>query len=125
MYIKQDGRKKALARSLRRGMTPQEMLLWNVCLKHCPVHVYRQYVIEGYIADFFCRKADLVMEVDGSQHASMEGMEYDRRRSARIGKYGILVLRFSNLDIERNLQNVARFIYGVIEERVRERSRQK
>ena len=119
MYILQNEKLKALAKVLRKRMTPQENLLWNVCLKHSPVQVYRQYVIENYIADFFCRKAMLVIEVDGVGHYSLKGMQYDKTRSTRIEKYGILVLRFSNLDVDYNLKNVCQYIMNVIEERVK------
>ncbi|WP_416177168.1 endonuclease domain-containing protein [Dialister sp.] len=109
---------KERARELRNHMTPQETLLWNACLKRLPVQIYRQYIIENYIVDFFCRKAKLVIEVDGLQHYSMEGMKYDERRSSRIEKYGILVLRFSNLDIDHNLKNVGQYIENIIWERM-------
>ena len=109
---------KERARELRNHMTPQETLLWNTCLKRLPVQVYRQYIIENYIVDFFCRKAKLVIEVDGIQHYSMEGIKYDERRSSRIEKYGILVLRFSNLDIDHNLKNVGQYIDNIIRERM-------
>lgn len=82
------------------------------------MQIYRQYVIESYIVDFFCRKAWLVIEVDGAQHYSMEGMKYDEKRSSRIEKYDILVIRFSNLDIERNLKNVGQYIENIIRERL-------
>ena len=109
---------KKRARELRNHMTPQETLLWNACLKRLPVQIYRHYIIENYIVDFFCRKAKLVIEVDGLQHYSMEGMKYDERRSSRIEKYGILVLRFSNLDIDHNLKNVGQYIDNIIRERM-------
>ena len=99
-------------------MTPQETFLWNYCLNRLPVQIYRQYVIESYIVDFFCRKARLVIEVDGAQHYSMEGMKYDEKRSSRIEKYDILVIRFSNLDIEHNLKNVGQYIENIIRERL-------
>ena len=121
MYIPQDEKMKAQAKALRKHMTPQENLLWNTCLKHASVQVYRQYVIENYIVDFFCRKARLVIEVDGAGHYSLDGMQYDKARTARLAKYGILVLRFSNLEVEHNLKNVCQYIMNVIEERVKSR----
>lgn len=99
-------------------MTSQETLLWNYCLKRILVQIYRQYVIEIYVVDFFCRKARLVIEVDGAQHRSLEGMKYDEKRSSRIEKYDILVIRFSNLDIEHNLKNVGLYIENIIQERL-------
>lgn len=118
MRIYKNPAMKERAGELRGHMTPQETLLWNYCLKHLPVQIYRQYVIESYIVDFFCRKARLVIEVDGAQHRSLEGMKYDEKRSSRIEKYDILVIRFSNLDIEHNLKNVGQYIENIIRERL-------
>ena len=84
MFIRQNPLLKNRASEMRGHMTPQETLLWNYCLKRLPVQIYRQYVIESYIVDFFCRKARLVIEVDGAQHRSLEGMKYDEKRSSRI-----------------------------------------
>ena len=119
MRIYKNPAMKERAGELRGHMTPQETLLWNYCLKRLPVQIYRQYVIESYIVDFFCRKARLVIEVDGAQHRSLEGMKYDEKSSSRIEKYDILVIRFSNLDIERNLKNVGQYIENIIQERLR------
>ena len=66
MFIRQNPLLKNRASEMRDHMTPQETLLWNYCLKRLPVQIYRQYVIESYIVDFFCRKAHLVIEVDGA-----------------------------------------------------------
>lgn len=118
MFIRQNPLLKNRASEMRGHMTPQETLLWNYCLKRLPVQIYRQYVIESYIFDFFCRKARLVIEVDGAQHHSMEGMKYDEKRSSRIEKYDILVIRFSNLDIESNHKNVGQYIENIIRERL-------
>ena len=121
MRIQQEHRAKAIAKSFRKRMTPQERLLWYACLKRCPEQVYRQYAIGNYIADFFCRKAGLVIEVDGRQHYTEEAMAYDQKRSAVMKEKGILVLRVSNADIEHNLKNVSQHIMNVIEERIREK----
>ena len=72
MRIYKNPAMKERAGELRGHMTPQETLLWNYCLKRLPVQIYRQYVIESYIVDFFCRKARLVIEVDGAQQPHRE-----------------------------------------------------
>ena len=64
---------KKRARELRNHMTPQETLLWNACLKRLPVQIYRQYIIENNMVDFFSQKAKLVIEADGLHHYSREG----------------------------------------------------
>ena len=83
-------------------MTRQERHLWYSFLKKYPVKFYRQRVIDHYIADFYCSKAKLVIELDGSQHYTDEGKEYDRIRTDILERYGLEVMRFSNSDIDRN-----------------------
>ena len=61
------------AQALRREMTPQERKLWYQFLRQYPVKVYRQRVIDHFIADFYCAKAKLVIELDGSQHYTEQG----------------------------------------------------
>ncbi|MBQ4401456.1 MAG: DUF559 domain-containing protein [Synergistaceae bacterium] len=60
------------ARGLRKNMTPQERRLWYSFLRNHPTKFYRQRPIGGYIADFYCRKLMLVIEIDGSQHDDEE-----------------------------------------------------
>ncbi len=106
------------ARALRRNMTRQEKHLWYDFLRQYPVRVYRQRVIDRFIADFYCHQARLVIELDGSQHYSDEGLAYDEARTQVLEKYGISVLRFSNLDIDRNFRGVCEMIDKVIKERL-------
>ena len=87
-------------------MTRQERHLWYSFLKKYPVKFYRQRVIDHYIADFYCSKAKLIIELDGSQHYTDEGREYDRIRTDILERYGLEVMRFSNSDIDRNFAAV-------------------
>ena len=77
------------ARELRRDMTQQERHLWYDFLKDYPVKVYKQRIIESFIADFYCSSALLVIELDGSQHFTAQGIAYDQERSAIFETYGI------------------------------------
>ena len=108
------------AQALRREMTPQERKLWYQFLRQYPVKVYRQRVIDHFIADFFCAKAKLVIELDGSQHYTEQGKEYDEQRTAILEQYGVQVLRFTNLDVDRHLDAVCAQIDSTIERRVAE-----
>ena len=65
-------------------MTKEERHLWYDFLSSYPVRFLRQKVIESYIADFYCSKAGLVIELDGSQHYEEENAEYDERRTAEL-----------------------------------------
>ena len=77
------------AQALRREMTPQERKLWYQFLRQYPVKVYRQRVIDHFIADFYCAKAKLVIELDGSQHYEEVNMYKDPERTAFLEDYGL------------------------------------
>ena len=109
-----------VARRLRREMTPQEQRLWYVFLRKYPVKFYKQRIIESFIVDFYCADARLVIELDGSQHYTEQGKEYDEQRTAILEQYGVQVLRFTNLDVDRHLDAVCTQIDSTIERRVAE-----
>ncbi|MBQ8940729.1 MAG: endonuclease domain-containing protein [Firmicutes bacterium] len=94
------------AKSLRKNMTPQEKHLWYDYLRHYPVKFYRQRPVGGYITDFYCSKAGLVIEPDGSQHFTVEGLKYDGIRTEVLEKYSLTVLRFTNLQVDREFETV-------------------
>ena len=109
------------ARELRKNMTPQEYKLWYIYLKNYPIKFYRQRIIDSYIVDFYCSCAKLVIEVDGSQHYTKDGVEYDRIRTSVLEKYGLEVLRFSNDDINKNLTGVCLEIDKTVKQRMKEK----
>ena len=78
MDRKHNSRIVPFAKKLRKNMTKEERHLWYDFLKNYPVRFLRQKVIDHYIVDFYCHKAKLVVELDGSQHYSTEEMEYDK-----------------------------------------------
>ena len=108
---------KGYAQTLRREMTREERHLWYDLLKQLPLTINRQKVIGPYIADFYCAKAKLVIELDGSQHYTEQGEAYDAERSRVLEAYGLRVLRFSNRDIDCNFQAVCEEIHRVVQER--------
>ena len=110
------------ARILRRNMTRQERRLWYDFLRHYPVKVYKQRIIDNCIVDFYCYSARLVIELDGSQHYTEEGKKKDKARTEGFKKYGILVLRFSNSDVDKNFDGVCYMIDKVIKERTEKHS---
>ncbi len=107
-----------VAKMLRRNMTKQEKHLWYDYLRKYPIKIYKQKVIDNYIADFYCHQAKLVIEIDGSQHYTDKGKYYDDKRTNNIEKYGIKVLRFSNLEIEDKFEGVCYVIDKTIKERI-------
>lgn len=109
---------KEQSRELRKNMTEQEKRLWFCFLKEYPIKIYRQRVIGNYIADFYCSKAKIVIEIDGSQHYSDEGMNYDEKRTNAINDFGIEVIRFSNYDVNTNFEGVCMEIDKVISSKI-------
>ncbi len=99
------------AQKLRRDMTKEERHLWYDFLKNLPVTIHRQKVIGNYIVDFYCASAQIAIELDGSQHFTPDGKEYDRQRDAYLQSRGIIVLRYSNGDIHRNFEGVCTDIH--------------
>lgn len=87
-------------------MTKEERHLWYDFLKNLPVTVNRQKIIGNYIVDFYCAKAKIVIELDGSQHYFKQGSKNDSIRDEYLNSLGIAVLRYSNLDIKKNFSGV-------------------
>ena len=98
---------------LRENQTPQEVLLWSrLRRKQFGFKFRRQHSIGGYIADFYCPKKKLVIEIDGSQHFEKENKEYDRIRSEYFSGLNIKVLRFTNAEINTNIEGVTQKIFN-------------
>ncbi|MBR5344907.1 MAG: endonuclease domain-containing protein [Clostridia bacterium] len=107
------------ARELRREMTPYERKLWYLFLRKYPVKVYKQRIIGSFIVDFYCASAKLVIELDGSQHFSDQGIAYDSQRSVCLERNGLKVLRFSNREIDEEFAAVCRAIDMAIQEGIK------
>ena len=103
-----------LAKVLRKNMTPWERKLWYEYLRYYPVRFQRQKAIGDYIVDFYCAKARLVIELDGSGHYNTKQYEKDKVRTKELEKLNLKVLRFSNLDVARNLRGVCERIDMVV-----------
>ena len=94
-------------------MTKEEIILWSRIRRKQikDTQFYRQKSIGNYIADFYCPKAKLIIEIDGSQHYEKEGIEKDKIRDEYFKSLGLKVLRFTNLDVLKNLNGVLEKIY--------------
>ena len=106
------------SQELRRQMTKEERHLWYDFPKTYPVQFKRQYSLGVYIVDFYCYKAKLIVELDGSQHCEPKAMEYDRIRTEYLQKQGLLVLRFSNSDVMTQFRAVCETIDTAVKNRV-------
>ena len=95
-----------LAQSLRKNLTEEETLLWYRFLRKYPFQFRRQYVIGNYIADFYCHKARLVVELDGGGHFDHEQIKKDHARTNYLESLGLTVIRFTNTDVKKNFYAV-------------------
>ena len=105
-----------IACSLRKNMTPQERHLWYDFLRYCKPRFRRQELLGNYIADFFCHKAKLIIEVDGSQHFTPEQVQKDNERTQYFHSLGLRVLRVDNGEINRNFDGVCQGILLAMEQ---------
>lgn len=117
MSLRYNGKLIPNAKMLRKNMTRHEKHLWYDFLSKYPIRFQRQKTVDHYIVDFYCHKAKLVVELDGSQHFEPEMLEYDKQRTKVLGAYGLKVIRFTNLDIDKNFNGVCQMIDGVVKER--------
>lgn len=105
------------ARQLRKNMTPQERHLWYDFLRTYSVRFIRQKVIGEFICDFYCAKAKLVVEIDGSQHFDEKNIKDDSVRTEYLKSLGIMVVRFSNYDVNVAFDSVCEQIDILVTER--------
>ena len=103
------------AKSLRREMTKEERHLWYDYLRCHPVKFRRQAVMGKFIVDFYCAKAKVVIELDGSQHYEPQNRQADQIRTEYLEQFGVTVLRFSNTDINQNFRGVCEYIDRIIQ----------
>ncbi len=99
---------KQSSRQLRNNSTDAESLLWaKIRMRQLNGFLfYRQKPLGGYIADFYCPKAKLVIEVDGGQHLTPDAIENDRVRDEYMKNIGLKTLRFTNIDVIENINGV-------------------
>ena len=105
-----------MAKLLRRNMTKEERHLWYDFLRQHPARFSRQKVLGRYIADFYSAKAQLVIELDGSQHYEEQNIEQDTARTAFLEGYGLTVIRIPNNEIMQNFDGVCSYIDLVVQQ---------
>ena len=111
---------KLPSRDLRRNMTDAEQWLWQRLRRKqiLGLQFYRQKPILNFIVDFYCSAAKLVIECDGGQHYTAEGLEADRARDQALAQLGLNMLRFDNRQILTEIDGVVEKIYCVVEQRL-------
>jgi very-short-patch-repair endonuclease len=106
---------KPRAQELRKNATPQENKLWYLFLRGHSCPFARQKTIDNYIVDFLCSSKKLVVEIDGSQHYTDEGLEYDKIRTELLESMGLYVMRFTNAEINASFTKVCKTIQQYID----------
>ena len=98
--------KRAVAREFRHNQTLEEKLLWRYLRANRlqGLHFRRQQIIDGFIADFYCHAAGVVVEVDGGLHQGQK--EYDAERDPVLMARQLRVFRFSDQDVREHLEEV-------------------
>jgi very-short-patch-repair endonuclease len=104
---------REVARSLRRNATSAERRLWQGLRRQqvADFRFRRQVILGGFIADFACFEAGMVIEVDGATHSTDRELALDAARSAALAGQGYDVLRFTNDEVFHNLDGVLETIY--------------
>ena len=102
--------KKQRVKELRREMTPAENILWQRLRRNQlnGLHFRRQQVIDGFIVDFYCHAASLIVEVDGGIHKIQK--EQDAERDAHLISRGFRILRVTNDEVNQDIDSVLRKI---------------
>ena len=109
-----------LAKNLRTNATREEKRLWYDFLSNYKVRFQRQKAIDNFIADFYCHKAKLVIEIDGFQHYTEDGIKNDEFRTEILEGYDLKVIRFTNDQINANFSGVCNYIDIVVQSSLEE-----
>lgn len=101
-----------LASKLRKDMTLSEVLLWNELKqkKMLGFDFDRQKPLDNYIVDFFCKDLLLVIEIDGDSHDHEDAFKADLARQQKLETYGVQFLRFDDMEVKKDMNNVLRTI---------------
>ena len=119
MSLKYNGNNIPSAKYLRKNATPQENHLWYDFLCNYEIRFQRQKAIDNFIADFYCHKAKLVIEIDGMQHYTDKSLAYDEFRTEILEGYDLTVIRFTNRQIDTKFEGVCSFIDNVVKNLIR------
>ena len=118
MSLPHNNKNKPLAQHMRKHATKQENHLWYDFLSKHPIKFRRQVMIDNFIADFYSYKAKLVIEIDGSQHETDEGMQKDQIRTEKLEEYGLQVIRIPNRCIDKEFYRVCDYIDQVVKNNI-------
>jgi very-short-patch-repair endonuclease len=115
LHRKHNKKLTPIAKTLRKNMTPQERHLWYDFLHNYKIRILHQKVIDRFVVDFYCRQANLVIEIDGGQHFRESEISKDKERTKILNSYGLKVIRFTNSEIDKNFEAVCATIDRTIQ----------
>lgn len=109
-------------RELRKSQTNAERKIWAMLRNRrlARTKFRRQFPLGKYILDFYCTECKLGIELDGGQHYDDNEKQRDKQRTDELAKYGVTIVRFSNLDALKEIDSVAEFIYKAIQNKRKE-----
>ena len=103
------------ARELRNKLTPSEQVFWLRLKEQFPKYKFRrQHPISIYVADFYCHKLKLIIEIDGSIHDSEEAKFNDKRRQQDLENLNLILIRFTNDQVKNEIESVIEKISSTI-----------
>ena len=102
------------AQFLRKNATRHEKRLWYDFLSKYETRFQRQKAIDNFIADFYCHRAKLIIEIDGAQHYTEENIARDEFRTEILEGYDLKVIRFTNHQINTNFYGVCKYIDDIV-----------
>lgn len=113
--MKLDPQLLEFAKAMRSNATDAEHLMWQLlrAKRFMNLKFRRQHVIAPYIVDFYCHELGLVIELDGSQHGTDDGKEYDAERTKFLEALGLKVVRYWNHDVLKNTESVLGDLWNV------------
>ena len=114
MKFKHNTKLVHIAKTLRKNMTKEERTLWYKFLRNYPIKFLRQKIIGNYVVDFYCAKAHLIIELDGSQHYEDNNILKDDFRTEFLNSYGFKVIRIPNNEINFNFRSVCDYIDNAV-----------
>jgi very-short-patch-repair endonuclease len=115
-FIAYRGSLKLRAQSLRRDPTPAERRLWYEFLRDLPQRFTRQKPLGRYVADFYCSRHQLVIELDGDSHYTDGAQRYDDVRTAELALRGVRVMRFTNTEVMQDFEAVCAAVLRALDE---------
>ena len=112
---------KQASRDIRNNMTDAEKLLWSRLRNKqiLGLQFYRQKPLLNFIVDFYCPAANVVIECDGGQHFTDDGLEADRVRDEALAQFGLKVLRFDNGQVIGQIDGVVEVVFEFISRKIK------